>query len=58
MKEILAYLKAKHERLNEAVHIDDMIIKFKDKDIQTIIYKLLEEGIVYEPRPGLIRWLG
>lgn len=58
MKEILSYLKAKHEKLNEAAHIDDMILKFKDKDVQTIIYKLLEEGIVYEPRSGLIRWLG
>lgn len=58
MKEILAYLKAKYEKLNEGSSISDMQQKFKDKDIQTIIYKLLEEGIVYEPRPGLIRWLG
>lgn len=57
-KEILAYLKAKNEKLSEGSTIKDMQLKFKDKDLQTIIYKLLEEGIVYEPRPGLFRWLG
>ena len=57
-EEILAYLKAKYEKLSEGATIKDMQLKFKDKDVQTMIYKLLEEGMIFEPRPGLIRWLG
>jgi len=56
--EILAYLKAKYERLSESASIEEMKIKFKDKDVSSICNKLLEEGIIYEPRPGLFRWLG
>ena len=58
MKEILSYLKAKYERLNEGSTIKDMQLKFKDKDVFSICETLIREGQIFEPRPGLVRWLG
>jgi len=58
MKEIIAYLKAKYEKLNESTTIEQMQLKFKNKDVPTIIQQLLGEGIIFEPREGLFRWLG
>jgi RPA family protein len=43
------------------VEIDSMILSLRDVSPEMInqeIKKLLEEGIVFEPRPGKIRWLG
>jgi hypothetical protein len=56
--EILSYLKAKYEKLGESVTIEQMQSKFKDKDVPTFIQQLLQDGIIFEPRPGLFRWLG
>lgn len=58
MKEILSYLKAKYEKLDEGATIEQMQLKFKDKDINSIIQQLLQEGMIFEPKPGLVRWLG
>ena len=41
--------------------MDTMILNLRDVSPEVInaeIKKLLEEGIVFEPRPGKIRWLG
>lgn len=32
--------------------------KFKDPNILIYLTELLEEGEIYEPRPGTYRWLG
>ena len=58
MKEILSYLKAKYEKLDEGATIEQMQLKFKDKDVFAICDKLIQEGMIFEPKPGLMRWLG
>lgn len=43
------------------IEIDSMILNLRDVSPEMInqeIKKLLEEGIIFEPRPGKIRWLG
>jgi RPA family protein len=45
---------------NEGINKDEMILKIKSPPdlISQEIQKLLEEGIIYEPRPGRVRYLG
>ncbi len=56
---ILELIKNSEE--NNGIEVDEITQKFHEAP-QTIItqeiQKLLEEGIVFEPRPGKIRWLG
>lgn len=56
---ILELIKNSEE--NNGIEVDEITQKFHEIP-QTIInqeiQKLLEEGIVFEPRPGKIRWLG
>jgi len=51
----------KNSEENEGIDKEELIMKFKDTNPETIsqeIKKLLEEGIIYEPRPGRVRYLG
>jgi RPA family protein len=53
--------KIKEAEKDGGIEIDSVILTFRDVSPETInqeIKKLLEEGIVFEPRPGKIRWLG
>ena len=53
--------KIKTAETNEGIDKDEIIMSLKDSQPQTItqeIQKLLEEGIIYEPRPGRVRYLG
>lgn len=53
--------KIKTAESNEGIDKDEIILSIKDSQPQTItqeIQKLLEEGIIYEPRPGRVRYLG
>ena len=39
----------------------EIILKVKSASPESInaeIMKLLEDGMIYEPRPGKVRWLG
>ncbi len=50
----------KFSEKNEGIDKEDIIMKI-DSPPQLItqeIQKLLEEGIIYEPRPGIVRYLG
>ena len=41
--------------------MDQIIMNLRDIDTEIInqeVQKLLEEGIVFEPRPGKVRYLG
>lgn len=43
------------------VDMDNVIMKLRDTSPEIInqeVKKLLEEGIIFEPRPGRVRWLG
>jgi predicted HTH transcriptional regulator len=43
------------------IETDNLVMKLTDISPEIInqeIKKLLEEGIVFEPRPGKVRWLG
>jgi RPA family protein len=43
------------------ISTEDIILKIKSVTPETInseIIKLLEDGMIYEPRPGKVRWLG
>jgi RecG-like helicase len=56
---ILEAIKSSED--NGGIEVDKIILDFKDTSpevINTEIKKLLEEGIIFEPRPGKIRWLG
>ena len=51
----------KNAEKDGGIEIDSVIMNLKDASPEIIhqeIRKLLEEGIVFEPRPGKIRWLG
>ncbi len=51
----------KKEEPNEGIDKDEIINRLKNSNPKTIsqeIQKLLEEGIIYEPRPGRVRYLG
>lgn len=46
---------------NNGVDTEELITKIKDSSPDMIhqeIIKLLEDGMIYEPRPGKVRWLG
>lgn len=45
---------------NGGVEMEKIIMdtEAKENSVKDIIKRLLEEGLIYEPRPGRIRWLG
>jgi len=46
---------------SEGVSTEDIILKIKTASPELInaeIIKLLEDGMIYEPRPGKVRYLG
>ncbi len=50
----------KKEEVNEGIDTERLIMEIKafPELINQEIHKLLEEGIIYEPRPGRVRYLG
>ncbi len=51
----------KNSESNEGIDKEEIIMKLKDSRPDLInqeIQKLLEEGIIYEPKPGRVRYLG
>ena len=53
--------KIKAAELKEGIDKEEIILTLKDSRPETItqeLQKLLEEGIIYEPRPGRVRYLG
>jgi len=51
----------KNSEQDGGVYTDQIIMQNKDASPEIInqeIKKLLEEGIIFEPRPGKVRWLG
>lgn len=53
--------KIKNAEEDGGVEMDSMIMELRDVSPQIIhqeVQKLLEEGIVFEPRPGKVRYLG
>jgi len=57
--EVIDLIKNAEER--EGIDKEEIIMKLKQSNPQIIsqeIKKLLEEGIIYEPRPGRVRYLG
>ncbi|GAG51899.1 unnamed protein product, partial [marine sediment metagenome] len=51
----------KNSEDNGGVEIDNLIMKLRETSPEIInqeIKRLLEEGIIFEPRPGKVRWLG
>ncbi len=52
--------KVKDSEKDNGVEIESLILDLKESPsiINSEIKKLLEEGLVYEPRPGRLRWLG
>jgi len=57
--DIINLVKSSEE--NEGIDKDEIILKFTDAKPDILsqeIQKLLEEGIIYEPKPGRVRYLG
>jgi len=57
--DIIDLIKASEE--NEGIDKDEIIMKFTDAKPEILsqeIQKLLEEGIIYEPKPRRVRYLG
>ena len=57
--EIIDLIKSSEE--NQGIDKDKIIMKFSDAKPDIIsqeIQKLLEDGIIYEPKPGTVRYLG
>ncbi len=52
--------KIKEEEENEGVDVEKLIIDVKASPdlINQEVKKLLEDGVIYEPRPGRVRYLG
>ena len=51
----------KQSEKDGGIEVDKIIMSLKENSPEIInqeIKKLLEEGIVFEPRPGKVRWLG
>lgn len=51
----------KEAEANQGIEIEEIIMKTREASPEIInqeIKKMLEDGIVFEPRPGRIRWLG
>ena len=56
---ILEKIKLSEE--DGGIEVDKIIMELRDATPEVInqeIQKLLEEGIIFEPRPGKVRWLG
>jgi RPA family protein len=57
--DIINLIKASED--NEGIDKDEIILKLKEAKPEIIsqeIQKLLEEGVIYEPKPGRVRYLG
>ena len=57
--EIIAKIKVAES--NEGIDKEEIILSLKDSNPELIhqeINKILEEGIIYEPKPGRVRYLG
>ncbi|MFH1358912.1 MAG: OB-fold nucleic acid binding domain-containing protein [archaeon] len=57
--EVIDLIKSSEE--NQGIDKEEIIMKFKTAKPNVItqeIQKLLEEGIIYEPKPGRVRYLG
>jgi len=53
--------KIKESEEDGGIDVDKIILEIKEAPPEAInqeIKKLLEEGIIFEPRPGRLRWLG
>ena len=53
--------KIKSSEGEQGIEVERLIIELNDIPADVInqeIMKLLEEGVIYEPRPGKVRWLG
>jgi RecG-like helicase len=53
--------KIKNSEDNGGIYVDEIIMAHRETSSDLInqeIQKLLEEGIIFEPRPGKVRWLG
>ncbi|MFA7708429.1 MAG: hypothetical protein WCX73_05760, partial [Candidatus Pacearchaeota archaeon] len=53
--------KIKLAELKEGINKEEIILTLKNSRPELItqeLQKLLEEGIIYEPRPGKVRYLG
>ena len=53
--------KIKNSEGEGGIDTDSIIMNLKETSPEIInqeIKKLLEEGIIFEPRPGKVRWLG
>lgn len=51
----------KNAEPNQGIDIDEIIMKIRDTSPDILnqeIKKMLEEGIIFEPRPGRVRYLG
>jgi len=50
----------KEAEVKEGIDKEEIIIKLKSPPqiITQEIQKLLEDGVIYEPRPGRVRYLG
>jgi len=51
----------KNAEVNQGIDIDEIIMKIRDTSPDIInqeIKRMLEEGIIFEPRPGRVRYLG
>ena len=57
-EELMDLIKESENR--EGIEVEEIILKLKSqpKIINEEIKKLLEEGIIYEPKPGRLRYLG
>lgn len=57
--EILELIK--NSEKNQGIDKEEIIMKFKDAKPEIInqeIIKLIEDGVIYEPSPGMVRYLG
>jgi hypothetical protein len=51
----------KQAESSEGIDKEEIILSLKDSNPELIhqeINKILEEGIIYEPKPGRVRYLG
>ena len=56
---ILEKIKSSEE--DGGIETDKIILELREATPEIInqeLQKLLEEGIIFEPRPGKVRWLG
>jgi len=59
--EIIELIRTGDPSNSNGISTEDIILKVKSASPETInteIIKLLEDGIIYEPRPGRVRYLG